>query len=177
VEPALYGELVRELHKMGLTTVLDTEGEPLRLGVRAEPTLVSPNELEAEQLVGHEFNDDEDRAEAVVEMTKLGAREAIMTVDDGCFARFQENGEATVVRVRVPEQEARSPIGSGDAFLAGYLAYRYMGKEPVETLRYAVACGAESTQHFGAGVIDPGRVGRLLDEVEVERLEVGAQVS
>ena len=177
VEPALYGELTRELHKMGVTAVLDTEGEPLRLGVRAEPSLVSPNELEAEQLVGHEFNDDEDRAGAVVEMTKLGAREAIMTVDDGCFAKLHENGGSTVVRVRVPEQEARSPIGSGDAFLAGYLAYCYLGKEPVEALRYGVACGAESTQHFGAGVVDPGRIGRLLDEVEVERLELGAEIS
>jgi 1-phosphofructokinase/tagatose 6-phosphate kinase len=176
VEPSLYGDLIRELHRMGVTAVLDTEGEPLRLGVRAEPSLVSPNELEAEQLVGHEFNDDEGRAEAVVEMTKLGAREAIMTVGDGCFAKLQENGDSTVVRVRVPEQEARSPIGSGDAFLAGYLAYRYVGREPVEALRYAVACGAESTQHFGAGVIDPGRIGRLLDEVEIDELQLSAHV-
>jgi 1-phosphofructokinase/tagatose 6-phosphate kinase len=100
-----------------------------------------------------------------------------MTVDDGCFAKLQENGDSTVMRARVPQQEARSPIGSGDAFLAGYLAYRYVGKEPVEALRYAVACGAESTQHFGAGVVDPGRIGRLLEEVEVERLDVGAHVS
>lgn len=176
VEPALYGELTRELHKFGVTTVLDTEGEPLRLGMRADPSLVSPNEVEAEQLVGHEFNDEEDRAEAVVEMTKLGAREAIMTVGDGCVAKLNVDGDSTVVRVRVPEQEARSPIGSGDAFLAGYLAYRYIGKEPVEALRYAVACGAESTQHFGAGVIDPARVGRLLDEVEVDHLRTSARV-
>jgi 1-phosphofructokinase family hexose kinase len=175
VEPSLYGELTRELHKIGVTTVLDTEGEPLRLGMRADPSLVSPNEVEAELLVGHEFNDDEDRAEAVVEMTKLGAREAIMTVADGCFAKLNVDGDSTV-RVRVPEQEARSPIGSGDAFLAGYLAYRYIGKEPVEALRYAVACGAESTRHFGAGVIDPTRVGRLLDEVEVDHLRTSARV-
>ena len=175
VEPSLYGELTRELHKIGVTTVLDTEGEPLRLGMRADPSLVSPNEVEAELLVGHEFNDDEDRAEAVVEMTKLGAREAIMTVADGCFAKLNVDGDSTV-RVRVPEQEARSPIGSGDAFLAGYLAYRYIGKEPVEALRYAVACGAESTQHFGAGVIDPARVARLLDEVEVDHLRISARV-
>ena len=176
VEPAIYSELIRELRRMDVITVLDTEGEPLRLGVRAEPSLVSPNELEGEQLVGHEFNDDRDRAEAVVEMTRLGAREAIMTVGDGCFARLQENGSSKVVRVRVPQQEARSPIGSGDALLAGYLSSCYSGSEPLEALRFGVACGAESTRHVGAGVIDPGRAGRLLDEVEVELLEVGATV-
>jgi 1-phosphofructokinase family hexose kinase len=176
VEPDLYGELIRELHKMGVTTVLDTEGEPLRLGVRAEPSIVSPNELEAEQLVGHEFNDEEGRAEAVVEMTQLGAREALMTVSDGCFAKLQENGASMVVRVRVPEQEARSPIGSGDAFLAGYLARCYVGRDRLDALRYAVACGAESTLHVGAGVIDRAGVGRLLEEVEIEHLEPSAQV-
>jgi 1-phosphofructokinase/tagatose 6-phosphate kinase len=43
-------------------------------------------------------------------------------------------------------------------------------------LRFAVACGAESTQHFGAGVVDPGKVQRLLAEVEVERLEIPAEI-
>ena len=41
--------------------------------------VISPNVLEAEELVGHEFNDDEDRVIAVREMVELGAREAIMT--------------------------------------------------------------------------------------------------
>jgi hypothetical protein len=34
-----------------------------------------------------------------------------------------------------------------------------------------VACGAESTQHFGAGVIDAREVERLAQEVRVETLE------
>jgi 1-phosphofructokinase/tagatose 6-phosphate kinase len=175
IEPDLYADLIREVKKLGVTTVLDTEGESLRLAVRAEPALVSPNELEAEELVGQEFNDVEDRAQAVVEMTRLGAREAIMTVADGCYAHVLDEGPA-VFRVSVEEQEARSRIGSGDAFLAGYVAARYAGRTQVECLRYGVACGAESIQHFGAGVIDPEKVGRLLNEVDAERLELGAEI-
>ncbi len=176
VDPGVYGDLIREARKLGVTAVLDTEGEPLRLGVRAEPDLISPNELEAEELVGHEFNDDEDRVEAVVEMTRLGAREAIMTVSDGCYARVIEDGTPVLVRVRIPEQEARSAIGAGDAFLAGYLASRYTGRLALDCLRFAVACGAESTQHFGAGVLVPGHAERLLSEVQIERLEQPAQI-
>ncbi len=176
VEPDVYAALIREVRKLGVTTMIDTDGEPLRLAVRAEPDLVSPNELEAEELVGHEFNDADDRAQAVVEMTRLGAREAIMTVSDGCYAQVLEDGTPTLHRVRVQEQAARSVVGSGDAFLAGYVAARYAGQEPVECLRFGVACGAESTQHFGAGIIDPARVERLLDEVEAERLELAAEI-
>jgi 1-phosphofructokinase/tagatose 6-phosphate kinase len=127
--------------------------------------------------VGHEFNGDEDRVQAVVEMTRLGAREAIMTVADGCFARVFEDGANVVYRARVDEQEARSTIGSGDAFLAGYVAARYGGRSTSDCLRFGVACGAESTQHFGAGVVDPAKVDRLLAEVEVERLEIPAEIS
>ena len=61
-----------------------------------------------------------------------------------------------------PEVEPVATVGSGDAFLAGFVAARYDGRPPEECLRFAVACGAESTQHFGAGSIDPAEVERLL---------------
>jgi 1-phosphofructokinase/tagatose 6-phosphate kinase len=175
VEPEIYAELIREVRRLGVVTVVDTEGEPLRLATRAEPDVISPNELEAEELVGQEFNDVADRAQAVVEMTRLGAGEAIMTVRDGCYASVLDDS-TSLYRVSVEEQEARSRIGSGDAFLAGYVAARYAGRSPVECLRYGVACGAESIQHFGAGVLDPAKVDRLLAEVEAERLEIGAEI-
>jgi 1-phosphofructokinase family hexose kinase len=176
IEPDVYFSLIREVRRLGVMTIIDTDGEPLRLAMRAEPDLVSPNELEAEELVGHEFNDVDDRAQAVSEMIRLGAGEAIMTVSDGCYARLMENGVSTLYRVVVEEQEARAVVGSGDAFLAGFVASRYAGQEPVECLRFGVACGAESTQHFGAGIIDAARVDRLLGEVRAERLGVGAQI-
>jgi 1-phosphofructokinase family hexose kinase len=176
VPPDVYARLIRELKKLDVITIVDTEGEPLRLAARAEPDIVSPNELEAEELVGHEFNDGDDRCEAVVEMTRLGPSEAIMTVPDGCYAYVLNGGGQALYRVRIEEQEARSTIGSGDAFLAGYIAARYQDRSPVECLRYGVACGAESVQHFGAGLIDPGAVERLLPEVDLEHLEIGAEI-
>jgi 1-phosphofructokinase/tagatose 6-phosphate kinase len=177
VDTDIYAGLIRDVRRLGVTTMIDTDGEALRLAVRAEPDIVSPNELEAEELVGHEFNDEDDRAQAVVEMTRIGASEAIMTAPDGCYAQVLEDGFPALYRVRVAEQEARSTIGSGDAFLAGYVAARYAGSKPVDCLRYGVACGAESIHHFAAGIIEPGKVERLLDEVQAERLQTPAQIS
>lgn len=176
VQPDIYASLIREVRKLGVTTILDTEGESLRLGVRAEPHLVTPNEIEAEELVGHEFNDVDDRAQAVAEICRVGASEAIMTVPDGCYAQVNEDGSPVIYRVRVPPQEARSRIGSGDAFLAGYVAAQYSGRSPLESLRFGVACGAESTQHIGAGILEPAKVNRLLEEVQAERLELPAEI-
>lgn len=178
VETDVYARLIRELRKLGVTTVVDTDGEPLRHAVRAEPDVVSPNVIEAEELVGHEFNDDEDRMLAVAEIVEQGAREAIMTVPDGCFARVATGtGSTQLYRVRVEQQEARAAVGSGDAFLAGFVAARYTGGTPEECLRLGVACGAESIQHFGAGVIDPHGVERLLGAVAVTPVTLPAEVS
>ena len=176
VEAGAYAELIRELHKLSVTTVVDADGDPLRLAVRAEPDVVSPTVLEAEELVGHEFNDDEDRTIAVREMVQLGAREAIMTVPDGCFASIHEEGSTRLYRVRVEPRDPVAAVGSGDAFLAGYVAARYQGSPPAECLRFGVACGTESTQQLGAGVIDPREAEKLLADIEVERLELPAEV-
>jgi 1-phosphofructokinase len=181
VDIEVYARMIRELRRLGVATVVDTDGDPLRRAVRAEPDVVSPNVLEAEELVGHEFNDDEDRVIAVREMVGLGAREAIMTMPDGCFAHLlpeEPGGEPSLYRVHVRGGmvEPRATVGSGDAFLAGYVAARYNGRPPAECLAYGVACGAESTQHLGAGLVDPNRVERLLDEIEVQRPERPAEV-
>jgi 1-phosphofructokinase/tagatose 6-phosphate kinase len=148
----------------------------MRHAVRSEPDLISPNVVEAEELVGHEFNDEEDRILAVREMVALGAREAIMTLPDGCVACVPLDGEPVLHRVWIAPREAVAAVGAGDAFLAGYVAARYEGREPAERLRYAVACGAESTQRLGAGLIDPREVGRLLSEIQVQRLDAPAEV-
>ena len=115
VDIDIYARLIRELRRLGVTTLVDTDGDPLRRAVRAEPDLISPNVLEAEELVGHEFNDDEDRIIAVREMVELGAREAIMTMPDGCFAMMvpdEPNGDPCLYRVQVPPGAIEPPASS-----------------------------------------------------------------
>ena len=163
-----------------MASIVDTEGEPLRRSMRAEPDVISPNVLEAEELVGHEFNDTEDHLIAVREMVALGAHEAIMTAPDGCYALMapeEHSGPARLYRVRVGAGsiEPRATVGSGDAFLAGFVAARYGGAGTEECLVRGVACGAESTRHLGAGLIDPDRVERLCSDIEVERPELPAK--
>jgi 1-phosphofructokinase family hexose kinase len=171
VEAGLYGRLIAELKRLDVMTVLDSEGEPLHIATRAGPDVVSPNELEAEGLVGHEFSDEEDRRIAVGEMVELGAGESIMTLPEGCLAMLGEGADRRLYRASLDPLEPVSAIGSGDAFLAGLVAARYSGGDVDACLRFAVACGAESTQHFGAGVLEPREVQRLAPEVRVEELE------
>jgi len=80
------------------------------------------------------------------------------------------------VRMRSGAIEPRATVGSGDAFLAGFVAARYNGLGTEECLVHGVACGAQSTLHLGAGLIDPAQVERLTGEVEVTKPALPAEV-
>jgi 1-phosphofructokinase family hexose kinase len=176
VDADIYASLIRDLERLDVTTVVDTDGEPLRAAVRAEPDVVSPNVLEAEELVGHEFAGDNERSLAVAEIAALGPREAIMTLADGCFAQVLIDGQRRLKRARIQPREPIAKSGSGDAFLAGYLAGRYEGRAPDQCLRFGVACGAESTGRLGAGLIDAREARRLMGDVELTVVELPAEV-
>ena len=108
---------------------------------------------------------------------ELGATEAVITRPAGCLASvLVDDDQRHAYEVTAPQVEPVATVGSGDAFLAGFVAARYDGRPPEECLRFAVACGAESTQHFGAGSIDPAEVERLLPGVEARELETPATV-
>ncbi len=163
-----YADLVAGLRKAGVYTIVDAEGEVLRQALRAEPDLIAPNVNEAEELAGREFVDAEDFASAPAELRSIGARDAVVTTPDGCWAGIGEDG--VTLHVLAPELDAVTTVGSGDAFLAGFVSAKYIGLGDEAALKYAVACGAESTQHFGAGALDREAVDQLLDRVEVERI-------
>ncbi len=172
----VYARLVEDLSRRGVPVVLDAEGEAMLAGVRAGASMVTPNEREAEELVGQEFADRGDLAQGLLELVRLGAGEAAITRPDGCVATVGEGSSRRLLEVHTESLEPVSTVGSGDAFLAGYVAARYEGRSPEDCLAYGVACGAESTQHFGAGTVDRNQVERLLGEVSVHDLEVPAEV-
>jgi 1-phosphofructokinase family hexose kinase len=174
--PDLYARLVKDMGEREVPVVLDAEGEAMLAGLRSGAAIVTPNEREAEELVGQEFADRDDLVHGLSELIRLGATEAAITRPDGCLAAVGESAERRFLEVRTEPLDPVSTVGSGDAFLAGYVAARYEERAPDECLAYGVACGAESTQHFGAGMVDRSQVERLLGEVHVQDLEVPAEV-
>jgi 1-phosphofructokinase family hexose kinase len=176
VDPDVYERLIADIQALGVPVLLDTDGEPMRAGLRAGPAIVAPNVAEAEEAVGHEFTDAEDLSLGLTGLLEMGANEAIITRENGCVAICGEGIDRSRYEVEIEPLEPVTAVGSGDAFVAGYVAARYEGADAADCLAYGVACGAESTQHFGAGTVDPAEVERVLSRVDVRRLEVPAGV-
>jgi 1-phosphofructokinase/tagatose 6-phosphate kinase len=170
VEESFYAEATRELARRGVAVVLDTEGQPLRFGTEAEPWLVSPNQREAEHVVGQELEDEEDFLMALDTIAELGARNVHITLESGSYALFREDRQVRRYRALAPTIEPVSTVGAGDVLLAQFIAAHLAGKTGEEALKLAVAAGAASTLEVGAGRFDPRDAGRLVASVQVDEL-------
>ena len=141
------------------------------------PTSSRPNVLEAEELVGHEFNDEEDHAIAVARdgpaRRARGDHDAARRLRR---LRRRSTGAPRSARVWIAPREAVAAVGSGDAFLAGYVAARYSGRSPEDCLRFArgLRRRVDAAPRRRADRRARGRAaGR---EVEVQRIELPAEV-
>src|SRR5437899_2299153 len=127
--------------------------------------------LLGEPLVGQEFHDDEDFRVALDSVAEMGARNVLITTEQGCLALLREDRESVRYRAVAPRVDPVSTVGSGDVLLAAFIAARRGGRPGEEALRAAVAAGAASTLEVGAGRFDPRQAARLHGDVSVEELE------
>jgi 1-phosphofructokinase family hexose kinase len=171
VPTSFYGDAIRDLSRRDVRVVLDTEGEPLQLGVEAGPFLVSPNQREAEQLVGQELEDDADFLMALDAIAEMGARNVLITFDNGCFAHLRFGRETVRLRAFAPHVEPVSSVGSGDVLLARFLNAVGEERSPEDAVRLAVAAGSASVREVGAGRFDPALAATLSDAIELSVLQ------
>jgi 1-phosphofructokinase family hexose kinase len=171
VPTSFYADAIRDLTRRDVRVVLDTEGEPLRVGAQAAPFLVSPNQAEAEQLVGQELEDDDDFLMALDAIAEMGPRNVVITLENGCFALLRFGRRTRRLRAFAPFVEPVSVVGSGDVLLAQFLA-AVVEDVPLDTaVRMAVAAGAAAVRAVGAGRFDPQLAAEYASGVEVAELQ------
>ncbi len=160
--------LVQQARERGLYTVVDSTPTVLRAALKANPSLVSPNQHEAESVVGFDFIEDDDFPRALARLVELGSDEACITLSGGNSYLTSYDG---TVCARAPKVETRSTVGSGDAYLAGLLAGILHRKlSYVDSVCLAAGCAAANAETLGAGAFDARRAEELAESVEAETL-------
>lgn len=164
----LYAELIRLAQLYGCRTLLDTSGEALRQGLKAAPDFVKPNRNEASDFAHHPI----DSAGSALEVTRkffaAGAKSVAISLGaEGMIWQRSANGDLFVSQP-FPLTNC-SPVGCGDAALAGFAAAHERGLSDEETLRLATACGSANCVADAPGRIDRDEVSRLSQEIEVRR--------
>jgi 1-phosphofructokinase family hexose kinase len=174
-----YAQMIQRANQAGILTLLDTSGNALFEGLKAQPTIIKSNSYEAQHFLGRPLLNIEDAIEAGQHMRQQGAQIAIITLGDKGAILITEVG---IWQAHLHLPEAFSTVGCGDAFVAGFVA----GILPESTessadiikdesrieqaLRQAVACGAANTLCLGAGILSLDDVERLKKEAHLTSL-------
>ncbi|HEY9723881.1 MAG TPA: hexose kinase [Oscillatoriaceae cyanobacterium] len=159
--PDSYAALMRLARAAGKPVSLDTGGHVLSALLAEAPDVIKPNQAEAEQVLGVRLGLD-NLSEAVAALLARGARTVALSLGaEG--AVFADRDEAWVMAA--PSVSAVNPIGSGDSFLAAFLAARLHGRSLLEAGRRAVAAGAANAAVLGAAACSAAEIEALLPQV------------
>ncbi len=136
-----YSRLIQAAREHHVETLLDTDSDPLTAGLEAGPSVVTPNQPEAERLLGRALLTRSHFVEAAQRIRDMGAERVVLSLGArgavGCE-------QSEVVEVVPPRVDAVCPIGAGDAMAAAFTWAMAKGKNFADAVRWGVAAGTAS---------------------------------
>jgi fructose-1-phosphate kinase PfkB-like protein len=168
-----YSKLITRARKRNVRTLLDTDGEALAQGIEANPTIVTPNQQEAERLLNTVLLTRAQSIAAARRIQSMGAESVVLSLASrgaiGVCAKPVEG--ATMLEAIPPRVDAISPIGAGDALAAGVLWSIERGEEFSEAVRWGVAAGTASAKLPGMSFATLEQTREVHNDVELRRVE------
>lgn len=163
-EDDFYARLVRAANRRGIPVLVDTQRVQLMNAVREGPLMVKINRDELAAATGVRCDETQGLRAAVRRLAECGAQWIVVTHGSDAAYVFPKAG-LKGWEFKPPRVEARNPIGSGDAMLAGIACALEQGKTMLEAVRLGVACGAANAMTVLPGNVKTGDVKRLLSRV------------
>jgi 1-phosphofructokinase family hexose kinase len=168
VSPAFYGKLVSMARHKKVKTLLHADGDALREGIAARPTVVSPNQQEAGRLLGQTLLTRTHYLEAAERIRQMGADSVVLTLGSRGAVGASADG---LMEALPPRIDAVCPIGAGDALMAAYAWARERRTSVADALRWGVAAGTASARLPGMSFASLAQTREIYRQVEVRRVE------
>ena len=169
VSPAFYTKLIKKARDRKVKTLLDTDGEALLHGVEAGPTVVSPNQPEAERLLNRALITRAHFVEAVTRIKAMGAESVMLSLGSRGVVAVDNN---QLIEALPPRVEALAPIGAGDALAAAFVWAATKKKDFAECVRWGVAAGTASARLAGVEFANLEQTREVYKQVEVRRAQL-----
>ena len=161
----VYNTLIPIAKKAGAEVVCDFEGQTLLDALNYQPLLVKPNNHELADIFGVALNGLVDIEKYAREILAKGAKNVIISMaGDGALlvtpeaAYFAKPIKGTV----------KNSVGAGDSMVAGFTGEYVKSGDPIEALKWGVACGTATT--FSDDLATAEFIKETYQKVEVEKL-------
>ena len=163
-----YARLIEKARRKKVKTLLDTAGDALREGVEAAPTVVSPNQQEAESLLNRSLVTRNHFLEAVARIRAMGPDMVILSLGSrGAMGAVKDS----VIEAIPPRVEVLCPIGAGDALSAAFAWSLERNGDFTDAVRWGVAAGTASATLPGLRLASLAQATEVYGQVEVRRIE------
>jgi 1-phosphofructokinase family hexose kinase len=168
VPPEFYGTLIAAARKKKVKTLLHADGEALRHGIEERPTVVTPNQHEADRLLGLTLLTRTHYLEAAERIRTMGPESVVLSLGSrGAVGAFREG----LFEALPPRVDAVCPIGAGDALSAAYTWAMENKNHAVDALRWGVAAGTASARLPGMNFASLAQTEEIYRQVELRRAE------
>ena len=158
------------LERTPCPAIVDARGPELLAALSARPLLVKPNRAELARTVGRPLESEVDLRAAIEEIRARGAEWVLVTDGAKPAILLGPSGWFHIVPPRL--ERVVNPIGCGDCLAAGIAAQIGSGREPLEAIRFGMACASVNCGTLLAGRLDRSAVDCLSGAVEVTRIVV-----
>jgi tagatose 6-phosphate kinase len=155
-----YARLINESTRYSVRVLIDTQKAQLRNALKQRPFLVKINRDELAAATGIGCTGRKNILPAMGKLMRHGPQWAV--ISDGAKGIYAS--EAPGIRASTftpPRIEAKNPIGSGDAMMAGIAVGLIRGQSLLEAVRFGVACGAANAMTLEPGFVRMEDVRRL----------------
>jgi len=165
----IYYDIILKVKEFGVRSILDSDGQWLKEGIKAIPYLIKPNVHEAEELLKTELSGEESIIKAALNLVEIGMKIVVISRGkDGIIAATKEK----VVKAAPPPVKVRSAVGAGDCTIAG-LALKLANEESLtEACRLAVAMGTAAVLTPGTELAHRADVEKLLPRIKVSEMSI-----
>lgn len=138
VPSRFYRDVIEMAKQRGVKTLVDTDGDALLHSLEAKPAVITPNQHEAERLLGRALLTRTQFLEAVDRLQAMGAESVILSLGSrGAIG----SGLEGIFEALPPRVDALCPIGAGDAMAAAFTWSMEKKKTFADSLRWGVAAG------------------------------------
>ncbi|HHP5810872.1 TPA: 1-phosphofructokinase [Streptococcus pyogenes] len=161
---AVYKELLPLVRQSGAQVVCDFEGQTLIDALAYNPLLVKPNNHELEAIFGTILTSLDDVETYARRLLEMGAQNVIISMaGDGALLVTKE---ATYFAKPI-KGEVKNSVGAGDSMVAGFTGEFMKSQNPIEALKWGVACGTATA--FSDDLATIAFIKETYHKVEVEK--------
>jgi 1-phosphofructokinase len=163
----IYYRIITELKSKNIKTVLDAEGEVLKISLYAKPYLIKPNINELRNIFEFNKKDINEVIRAATEIVSSGIEIVVISMGESGSLFVDKDNVLLAHPVKV---DVKSTVGAGDSMVGGMVYGMDKNYNSQDIFQLASACGTAKVAKEGSKPPSKDEIKSILDRVVIERL-------